>query len=135
VAALGDQFAVDDEALAEAIRLRRSWTIFRLPSGLKIDLMLRQDSDYDREAFSRRRRFRIDVDIDPWVKSAADSVLKKLQWFKAGGSVSTTQWRDVVELLRVNGSRLDHSSIDRWAPRLDVARELELALSQPRSLL
>jgi hypothetical protein len=53
----------------------------------------RRSTPYDREAFSRRRRLRIDVDVDPYVKSVEDSVLKKLQWLNDGGGVSSTQWR------------------------------------------
>lgn len=124
---LGPDFAVDDVALKEAARLRRSWNVFHLPTGLKIDLIMRRDTPYDREAFARRRRFRIDVDIDPFVKSVEDSVLKKLEWYVAGGRVSTTQWRDVVELLRVNASRLDDAYLDRWAPALEVSEDLASA--------
>lgn len=38
---LGDEFDVDQEGLLDAIRTRRT---FHLPSGLKIDLMMRKDS-------------------------------------------------------------------------------------------
>jgi len=117
---------VDEEALAEAVRSRTSWNIFHLPSGLKIDLFLCKNTPYDREAFSRRRRFRIDVDVEPFVKSVEDSILKKLEWFRDGGEVSTTQWRDVVELLRVNTS-LDEAYLCKWALSLGVADHLTRA--------
>jgi hypothetical protein len=124
---LGPDFAVDDEALREAARLRRSWNIFHLPTGLKVDLMMRQDTPYDREAFSRRKRFRIDVDMDPFIKSVEDSILKKLQWYLAGDRVSSTQWRDVVELIRVNAPTLDRAYLERWAGELGVAADLARA--------
>ena len=130
---LGPEFSIDEESLAEAARSRTSWNVFHLPSGLKIDLMMQQDTPYDREAFSRRRRFRIDVDIDPFLKSIEDSVLKKLQWFNAGGGESSTQWRDVVELLRVNQGLLDDTYLDRWAPELAVTGELRRAREEARS--
>jgi len=126
-AELGGEFAVDQESLADAARRQSSWNLFHLPTGLKIDLMMRKDTPYDREAFSRRRRFRVDVDVDPFVKSVEDSVLKKLQWFNDGGKVSSTQWRDVVELLRVNRGRLDEAYLDRWATELRVVDELRRA--------
>lgn len=130
---LGEQFSVDEEALEEAARLRTSWNVFHLPSGLKIDLLMRKDTDYDREAFSRRRRFRIDFDIDPFVKSTEDSILKKLQWFNAGGRVSSTQWRDVVELLRVNRGRLDEAYLARWSATLGLEEQLAAARSDALS--
>ena len=127
---LGTEFDVDEESLVDAIRARGMWNIFHLPSGLKIDLMMRKDTPYDRVAFARRKRFRIDVDLEPYVKSVEDSVLKKLQWFNAGGRVSSTQWRDVVELIRVNRARLDENYLDEWAPVLGVGDDLARARAE-----
>jgi hypothetical protein len=119
-AALGPDFSVDTEALDDAIARNWSWNIFHLPTGIKVDLMMRKETPYDLEAFGRRRRFRIDVDIEPFVKSVEDSILKKLQWYRDGGEVSSTQWRDVVELIRVNRPDLDETYLDRWAPILRI---------------
>lgn len=131
--ALGDEFSIDDEALADAARQGTSWNLFHLPTGLKIDLLMRKDTPYDRTAFARRRRFRIDVDIDPFVKSVEDSILKKLQWFNDGGRASSTQWRDVVELLRVNDASLDAAYLRRWSEELGVRADLERAQAEARS--
>jgi hypothetical protein len=38
--------------LAEEVRRGGSWNIFHPPTGLKIDLLTRQDTPYDREAFA-----------------------------------------------------------------------------------
>ncbi len=127
---LGPDFSVDEEALVDAARRRTSWNIFHLPTALKIDLLFVKGTPYDREAFARRRRFRIDVDVEPFLKSPEDSVLKKLQWFQDGGGVSTTQWRDVVELLRVNRGTLDEAYLDRWADGLGVRELLGKARSE-----
>jgi hypothetical protein len=125
--ALGPDFSVDVDALRDAIARRWSWNLFHLPTGIKIDLMMRKDSEYDREAFTRRRRFRIDIDVEPFVKSVEDSILKKLQWFRDGGEQSSTQWRDVVELIRVNAPALDAGYLDHWAPSLGIADLLSRA--------
>jgi hypothetical protein len=131
--ALGPDFSVDVEALRDAIARQWSWNIFHLPSGLKIDLMMRKDTPYDREAFARRRRFRIDVDVEPYVKSVEDSILKKLQWYRDGGEVVSTQWRDVVELIRVNTSALDRAYLTHWAPQLGIADLLAKAELEART--
>jgi hypothetical protein len=44
--------------------------------------------------------------------------LKKLQWYLDGGEQSSTQWRDVVELLRVNRGGLELPYLDHWAAQL-----------------
>ncbi len=41
--------------------------------------------------------------------------------------MSERQWRDVVAILRIQGSRLDGSRLSMWAPRLGVADLLERA--------
>ena len=63
------------------------------------------------------RRFQIEAGIGPFLKSVEDSILKKLEC----GEESSTQWRDVVELIRINGPSLDAAYLDRWAPSLGIA--------------
>ncbi len=67
------------------------------------------------------------------MKSTEDSILKKLQWFNAGGRVSSTQWRDVVELLRVNRGRLDEPYLARWSAALGLEDQLSLARNEAAS--
>lgn len=118
--ALGESYSVDVAALRDAILSRWSWNVFHLETGIKIDLMMQQSTPYDQAAFARRKRFRIDVDCEPFLKSVEDSILKKLQWYRDGGEQSSTQWRDVVELLRVNQGALEVDYLDSWAARLAI---------------
>jgi hypothetical protein len=124
---LGPAYAVDVEALGDAIAKRWSWNIFHLETGIKIDLMMSQSTPYDLEAFARRRRFKIDADCEPFVKTVEDSILKKLQWYRDGGEQSSTQWRDVVELIRVNHAGLERPYLDSWATQLGLAALLNKA--------
>jgi hypothetical protein len=123
-ASLGDDFDVDEHALAEAARLRGSWNIFFLPLVTKIDLFVKGDAPFDESEFARRRSFEIRPGQTLFLKSPEDSVLRKLRWYVDGGSVSAQQFRDVVEILRVNAGRLDDSYLDDWAGRLSVNGEL-----------
>lgn len=130
VEALGPEFDVDTESLADAIRKRRSWNIYYLPSATKIDLFIRQSSAFDESEFSRRRP--LEVRPGEWIvlKSPEDTVLRKLLWFRAGGEVSTTQWRDVVEVLRVSGEGMDSSYLNTWAERLSLTQLLARAWTE-----
>ncbi len=67
-----------------------------------------------------------------YVKSAEDTVLRKLQWFRDGGEVSDRQWNDVLGILMAQGDRLDQSHLRRWSDALGVADLLDRALREAR---
>lgn len=122
VDALGADFDVDEEALREAVARRGSWNIFHLPSLTKVDLFLLRSGPFDASEFSRRRRTTLPPDgRGLYIKSPEDTVLRKLLWFREGGEASSSQWRDIVQVLRVSGGRLDDSYLEEWAERLGVA--------------
>ncbi|HSN97193.1 MAG TPA: hypothetical protein VLS89_02810 [Candidatus Nanopelagicales bacterium] len=130
-AALGADFEVDQEALREAITTGRCANIFYLPLVMKVDLFGVGSTPYDEVEFSRRRRVRVkSTGEELFVKSPEDTVLRKLLWYREGGEVSTKQWRDVVEVLRVSGPQIDPLYLDAWAARLGVAALLSRARAQ-----
>ena len=64
------------------------------------------------------------------VKTAEDTILRKLQWYRSGGEVSERQWRDVLGVLATVGENLDRGHLQRWAAKLSVADLLERATSE-----
>lgn len=95
-----------------------------LPLVTKIDLFGLGTSPFDESEFARRGEVVIRASGEKLsFKSPEDTVLRKLLWFREGGSVSTKQWRDVVQVLRVSGASMDHTYLDAWADRLGL-REL-----------
>jgi hypothetical protein len=131
--ALGNDFEVDAEALREAVMRRGSWNIFHLPTVTKVDLFLLRPGAFDRSEFSRRRRVVLTADgRGLYIKSPEDSVLRKLLWFREGGGVSSTQWRDVVQILRLAAGALDGAYLREWADRLGVQELLARAMAEAR---
>jgi hypothetical protein len=57
-----------------------------------------------------------------------DTILSKLEWFRAGGDVSERQWRDVLGILEVQAGNLDMEYLRRWAEELGVSDLFERAL-------
>jgi len=66
------------------------------------------------------------------VASPEDTVLAKLEWFRAGGETSERQWADVVGVLKTLAGRLDEAYLKRWAAALGVEDLLERALAESR---
>ena len=129
-AALGPDFAVDEEALRDAIRGRRSWNIFYLPLVTKVDLFIKRTDPFDESELQRRRLVPLGPAGGLYVATAEDIVLRKLVWYREGGEVSDSQWRDVLGVLSVSGATVDPGYLRRWASSLGVADLLERALTE-----
>ncbi len=120
VKALGPDFDVDEESLIDAVRNRRSWNIFYLPLVTKIDLFIKRLDPFDGSELDRRQRIELPQGA-VYVASPEDILLRKLAWFRQGGEVATTQWRDVLGILSVSGKGLDAGYLATWATKLGVA--------------
>ena len=95
--------------------------VFYLPLVTKIDLFGRGYEPYDEMEFSRRQVLTIRPGETLVVKSPEDTVIRKLLWYRAGGEVSTKQWRDIQSVLRVSGEAMDDDYLKQWAELLGVA--------------
>lgn len=62
--------------------------------------------------------------------TAEDTIVQKLRWYKRGGEVSDQQWRDILDILRVQGDALDRAHIGKWATLLGVDDLLARALNE-----
>jgi len=131
VALMEADFYVDPYVAQEAVSRRGSFNAIHLESGFKVDFFVKKDGDFDEVELDRSELCRI-VDDPPrsaYVKSAEDTILRKLQWYRDGGEVSDRQWRDVLGvILAVDDLDMDH--IEKWAARLGLDTLLRRALSE-----
>ena len=134
--ALGADFEVDSDMLRDAWLHGRCCNIYFLPLLTKVDLFPVGHEPFDQSEFARRAPVEVRASGEVLVlKSPEDTVLRKLLWFREGGGVSDRQWRDVVQVLRVNGSALDSGYIDAWARRLRIEALVERARAAAESVL
>lgn len=120
-AALADAYYVSAELLRHAIAQRSCANLIHLASGYKVDLFVSRGGEYDRCALSRG----VDRKLEPGTRSlrvatAEDILLRKLEWYRAGGETSDRQWHDILGILRLRQRDLDRGYLDRWAPELGV---------------
>jgi hypothetical protein len=131
VARLQGAYYVDEVRVRAAIDVRRSFNLIHLATMFKVDVFASKRRPFDREALRRARPESLEDTPGArrfLVASPEDTLLAKLEWFRAGGEVSDRQWADVVGVLKTGGPQLDYVYLRRWAAALDVGEQLERAL-------
>ena len=126
-ARLANGWYVSDEAVQAAVAGGASFNAIHLASAVKVDVFVA-----GRDAFEAERlRQRVPVRLPGGtlhVDTAEHTVLRKLEWYRRGGEVSERQWRDVVDILRIQRGQLDEQRLAHWARYLGVTRLLQKAV-------
>jgi hypothetical protein len=124
------EFYVDASQARNAVREHRSFNLVHLGAGVKVDIFVAGDTEFDAVELERS----VEMVLDPLsgerfsVKSAEDTVLRKLLWYDEGGRVSDQQWTDLLGVLKLQGESLDHEYLKRWGRRLGIDPLLSQAL-------
>ena len=109
------------EAAAQAVRDRFQFNILHPASGLKVDVILAADSEFDRSRLARGRRLPGGNDFETTFAAPEDVILKKLEYFREGGSEK--HLRNIVGILKVQGERIDREYLHDWIAKLSVKTE------------
>lgn len=127
---LGIEFYVPAEAARRAVEEGTSFNLID-EAGLKVDLFVLGNSLLDRRQIEHRRRIMVQEDPPQhlWVTAPTEQVLRKLEWYEAGGRVSERQWRDVVGILRTQGTTLDRADLAQAAASMELGVLLGAALT------
>lgn len=126
-------FAIGTDALNDALSSTEPYRgsyMTAYDSAFQVDLFLLNKEPFDVEEFARRVRLKVLPDLESWVFSAEDTVLRKLGWYEAGNRRSDKQWNDVVQILHVRRGLLDEKYMMRWAGELGLAELLDQALAE-----
>jgi hypothetical protein len=131
---LRQDFYADPFMIREALRRGRSFNLIHLPTTFKIDVFPLRSDAYSQASFARRR-YEQSLSFGPEpiecaVASAEDTILRKLEWYRAGGETSERQWNDMRGVLKISGPRLDRAYMREWAPVLKVDDLLERLLAE-----
>lgn len=129
---LGEAFYRDETAMRRAIELRRSFNVIHLDTMFKIDVFIPKGRPFDEAELERRAAHVIanDPERSAFVASAEDTILAKLDWYRAGGGVSERQWRDVLGILQVQAGTLDLDYLRSMGASLLLSELLNRAIAE-----
>jgi hypothetical protein len=130
VAALKEEFYIDDLTVRRAIEQGRSFNVIHLKAIFKVDIFV-PATDLAKQQLSRRQQHKLDPNDEQkvWIASAEDTILAKLQWYRRGKEVSELQWRDIRGIIGTKASELDFEYLNRWAERLGLIELLDRAMT------
>lgn len=101
----------------------RTLQIIHTESVLQADLVISGTDTWDLIKFDRRQ-----LTDGLYFASPEDVILNKLRWRLK--SQSEKQWRDVLGVLKVQGTGLDFDYLRNWARRLDLSGDLNQAIGE-----
>lgn len=111
-----DDFYIDREAARQAIVTKGTFNIIHKTFVIKVDFIVRKDSEYRLAEFPRRRQVSVEG-FDLFLTAPEDLIISKLDW--ARDTRSEVQLTDVRNLL-AHVQDLDRSYLERWVNRLDL---------------
>lgn len=82
--------------------------------------MVADESAFNGSRFGRTRQLKVAPDLAVSFASPEDVILKKLEYYREGGS--DKHLGDIAGVLRVMGSEIDHRYITEWALRLGLSQ-------------
>jgi hypothetical protein len=107
-------YYISREAVEHAIAHEMLFNIIHNESIIKVDFIVRKQSDYRLNEFNRRQRVKLG-NGETWVVSKEDLILSKLFWAK--DSYSEMQLGDVKNLVSTG---CDRAYIERWTAELGL---------------
>ncbi len=123
----GPAYYCSRTAVEDAIRRRFQFNVIHPASGLKIDFIVPKDNAFNRSRLSRGQMISTEeAGHQARFASPEDVILKKLEYFREGGSDKHV--RDIKGVLLVQADAIDLDYLGEWAEYLGVIDQLNQVL-------
>jgi hypothetical protein len=116
-----DECYLSEDAARAAVRTRGMFNIIFPVDGLKVDVILPEQTEFSVVRMQRAVRLRPAPDYEASFGSPEDVILKKLDFYREGGSEK--HLRDIASMIKILGDKLDVTYIELWARKLDLSDE------------
>ncbi len=117
-------FYIDRDMVADAIRNQSMFNIIHLETVIKVDFIIRKNQEYRILEFNKRKKMKLE-DQEVWVVSLEDLIISKLYWAK--DSFSEMQIKDIVSLIDLD---FDMDYVEKWCDRLGLDLILRRVLDE-----
>mgnify|MGYP005844243605 CR=1 FL=1 len=122
------EFYIDKDSIIEAIKEKSQFNIIHPSSGLKIDVIIYKENDFDFSRFERVKRISPIEGIEANFASPEDVIIMKMKYYKE--KKSEKHLRDIYAMLNISSDLIDKEYIKSWAHKLDVLDVWELILQK-----
>jgi hypothetical protein len=132
VAALHDDFYLDEPAVRDAVRRRSTFNVIHLHTMFKVDVFVAKDDTATTRELARGQAYVPPEIPDAQIALASpeDVVVQKLYWYRLGDHISERQWTDAMQVLKIRGTALDQAYMQDLAVVLGVEDLLVRALDE-----
>ena len=104
--------------MREAIQLHGQFNIIHPASGLKVDVIIKQNTPFDSSRFRRVQQIHPAESYQANFAAPEDVIIKKMEYYRDGGSEK--HLRDIAGILKISGELVDRDYITDWAQRLGL---------------
>jgi hypothetical protein len=119
---LEEYYCPPKEILQDEISRRGSFNLIHQNSGVKVDIVLDQETEFYASEFARKAKIEIAPGLEINIASPEDLILKKLDYYREGRSQKhLTDIRDI--LMNVT---LDEAYLHSWVAKLKLQDEWKL---------
>ena len=130
---LKGDFYISSEAMNEALQNKSSFNVIHLETAFKIDIFIRQESEFQKQLLSRGRKLQLKNSGKAFIfVSPEDIILLKLDWYRQSDCSSERQLSDVLGVLAVQKEHLDFNYLKDWAEKMELSDLLQKAISEAR---
>ena len=109
----GEGYYLNPDTVRQEVQRTRMFNIIDYESGLKIDFIVRKNTNYRLLEFQRRKKEKIN-DVEVWMVSPEDLIISKLEWIQL--LQSDKQMADIRNLLSLPD--IDSDYIKNWCKKL-----------------
>lgn len=119
---LQDYYCPPREVIHDEVIRRGSFNLIHQQSGIKIDIVILNDTEFHKSEMSRRKKVEIIPEFESYIAAPEDIILKKLDYYREGESEK--HLNDIREVL-AGTPTIDQEYLQYWITKLGLHKQWE----------